>query len=263
MYNMNLSNIYENIVKDADPRVKLWPLVDSPSTITTIIGIYLISIFIGPKYMNNKPAYSLQRFIQFYNIFQILANSIIIYMFLDAGWYENIFIYCVPITYSTDPNSMKIALAMWYTMILKMIDLIETGIFVLRKKNNQISFLHLYHHVTTALLSWLCIKFYAAGMTTFIPMLNCTVHVIMYGYYFLSSLGKEIQKLILPYKPIMTIIQMVQFVILLMHLLQTFLSDCKVPKLSSFIMIINLIINFLLFLNFYMKSYKNSKTKNK
>ncbi|XP_046812936.1 elongation of very long chain fatty acids protein 7-like [Vespa crabro] len=263
MYNMNLSNIYENIVKNADPRMKLWPLVDPPSTIITIIGLYMISIFIGSKYMNNRPAYSLKRFIQFYNIFQILANSIIIYMLLDGVWYENIFIYCVPITYSTDPASMKIALAIWYTMILKMIDLIETMIFVLRKKNNQISFLHLYHHVTTAFLSWLCVRFYAVGIVTFIVILNCSVHVIMYGYYFLSSLGPEIQKLILPYKPILTIIQMVQFVILLIHLLRTFLPDCKAPKLASFILFINLIINLLLFLNFYMKTYKNSKTKNK
>ncbi|XP_047354504.1 elongation of very long chain fatty acids protein 7-like [Vespa velutina] len=260
---MNLNNIYENMIKGVDPRVKQWPLVDSPSTIITIIGIYIVSIFIGSKYMNNRPAYSLKRFIQFYNIFQILANSIIVYMFLDGGWYENIFIYCVPLIYSTDPSSMKIALAIWYTMILKMIDLIETGIFVLRKKNNQISFLHVYHHITTAFLAWLCIRFYAAGMAASISMLNCSVHVIMYAYYFLSSLGPEIQKLILPYKPILTIIQMVQFVILLIYLLQTFLPDCKVPKLASFIMFINLIINLLLFLNFYMKTYKNSKTKNK
>nr|KAF7437756.1 hypothetical protein H0235_000147 [Vespula pensylvanica] len=97
----------------------------------------------------------------------------------------------------------------WWALLTKLVDLIETGIFVLRKKNRQISFLHLYHHVSTVLLGWMFGKYYADGMGTFIPLVNCTVHVIMYTYYFLSTFGPNVRKVIHRYKFLLTITQMV------------------------------------------------------
>ncbi|KAF7417512.1 hypothetical protein HZH68_000165 [Vespula germanica] len=214
---------YKNFIENVDKRLTSWVLIHSSSIVPMIVGIYIILLLV------------------------------------NGGWYRDIFIYCVPVTYSTDPASMKIASGMWWTLILKIVDLIETEIFVLRKKNSQITFLHVYHHISTVLLIWLGVRYFAGGMACFLPLVNCSIHVIMYTYYFLSSLGPEIQKLILPYKPILTITQMVQFVVLLLHLIQAFLPSCNVPKLPVFITFINIIINFLLFYNFYQKNYKNPK----
>ncbi len=47
----------------------------------------------------------------------------------------------------------------WHTMFVKLIELVETVFFVLRKKQNQISFLHVYHHVTTFVMLWLFVKY--------------------------------------------------------------------------------------------------------
>nr|XP_050864630.1 elongation of very long chain fatty acids protein 7-like isoform X1 [Vespula vulgaris] len=254
---------YKNFIENVDKRLTSWLLVHSSSTVPMIIGIYIILLLVSMKYMKNKKAYSLKTFIYCYNIFQIIANSIIIYIYIDGGWYTDIFIYCAPVTYTTDPAPMKIASGMWWTLILKLIDLIETEIFVLRKKNSQITFLHVYHHISTVLLMWLGVRYFAGGMACFLPLVNCSIHVIMYTYYFLSSLGPKIQKLILPYKPILTITQMIQFVVLLLHLFQAFLPSCNVPKLPAFVTFFDIIINFLLFYNFYQKNYKNPKVKSK
>jgi len=35
--------------------------------------------------------------------------------------------------------------------LLKVVDLVETIFFVLRKKNSQVSFLHVYHHIMMVL----------------------------------------------------------------------------------------------------------------
>lgn len=43
--------------------------------------------------------------------------------------------------------------------MLKVFELSDTFIFVLRKKYNQASFLHIYHHASTVLLSWIACKF--------------------------------------------------------------------------------------------------------
>lgn len=93
--------------------------------------------------------------------------------------------------------------------MLKLIDLVETVVFVLRKKQEQISFLHVYHHVSTILLMWFMTKYYAVTMASFGILINCAVHVIMYTYYYLSTLGPNMQKILSPYKPIITSVQMV------------------------------------------------------
>lgn len=92
----------------SDKRLTSWLLVHSSSTVPMIIGIYIILLLVSMKYMKNKKAYSLKTFIHCYNIFQIIANSIIIYIYIDGGWYTDIFIYCTPVTYTTDPAPMKV-----------------------------------------------------------------------------------------------------------------------------------------------------------
>lgn len=44
-------------------------------------------------------------------------------------------------------------------MIAKLLDLLDTIFFVLRKKDSQISFLHIYHHTITFTFSWYYLKY--------------------------------------------------------------------------------------------------------
>lgn len=45
------------------------------------------------------------------------------------------------------------------TFLLKIFELIETVFFVMRKKYNQISKLHVYHHASTVTMAFLMVKF--------------------------------------------------------------------------------------------------------
>lgn len=51
----------------------------------------------------------------------------------------------------------------WWYFFSKVVDLLDTVFFVLRKKQNQVSFLHVYHHFITCLFSWGYLK-YLPGM---------------------------------------------------------------------------------------------------
>ena len=94
--------------------------------------------------------------------------------------------------------------------MLKIFDLIETGIFTLRKKYRQVSFLHLYHHVSTVLIAWLGVRFIPVHVATFVVLVNSAVHIIMYSYYFGSTHNsKVVQAIVSPLKRYITIIQMV------------------------------------------------------
>lgn len=56
---------------------------------------------------------------------------------------------------------MQIARAVWLYYMAKIIELLDTVFFVLRKKNSQVSFLHLYHHSLMPVCSFIGVKYFA------------------------------------------------------------------------------------------------------
>ena len=55
--------------------------------------------------------------------------------------------------------------AMWLYFIIKIVDLIDTVIFALRKKQNQITFLHVFHHFSMVVNAWYGVKYVAGGQS--------------------------------------------------------------------------------------------------
>ncbi|XP_015177519.1 PREDICTED: elongation of very long chain fatty acids protein 1-like [Polistes dominula] len=256
-----LRNVARFVFTASDPRFQDWILF-KPYAVIFILFSYLYFVLVcGPRFMKNRKPYSLKTFIKFYNIFQIFLNGYMVYKFLRGCWYLKISIYCHPVSYDTSPEDMEIAVTSWLCLVSKIIDLIETVIFILRKKDKQVSFLHLYHHVTTLTVGWIFGKHYSGGMAVIIPIVNCSVHVIMYTYYFASLLDGKIRDIVSKYKHWVTIIQMVQFVLLLVHNGQAFSPNCDVPNVIVFISCANYVINFFLFYNFYKHAYLKKNIK--
>ena len=103
---------------------------------------------------------------------------------------------------------------LWLGFITKIIELLDTVFFILRKKNNQLSFLHVIHHGKCSrifpilffkilnndekgclpLNCWFALKFVGGGFGTFGCLLNCFVHFVMYFYYFLAAYGDRFKK---------------------------------------------------------------------
>lgn len=105
-------------------------------------------------------------------------------MYTLTGGYN---LLCEPVDYSYDDVPMLIADGCHTYFLLKLIDLMDTVFFVLRKKTNQISFLHLYHHTGMVILTWNATKFFAGGHSVFTGFLNSIIHVVMYTYYLVSA----------------------------------------------------------------------------
>ncbi|GBM17044.1 Elongation of very long chain fatty acids protein 7 [Araneus ventricosus] len=89
---------------------------------------------------------------------------------------------------------LQIVQVCWVAYISKLIEYFDTVIFVLRKKDSQISFLHVFHHTTVPVIAWLGVSYGPGGYNTIFPMVNAFIHVWMYLYYGLASLGPESQK---------------------------------------------------------------------
>lgn len=56
-------------------------------------------------------------------------------------------------------NLLKMAAAVWWYFFAKIVELLDTVFFVLRKKNRQITFLHLYHHTMMPICAWIGVRF--------------------------------------------------------------------------------------------------------
>lgn len=63
--------------------------------------------------------------------------------------------------YSDDEVPLKIARRCHIYFLVKVLDLMDTVFFVLRKKQNQVSFLHVYHHTGMVMLTWSGVKWFA------------------------------------------------------------------------------------------------------
>lgn len=239
----------------ADTRTNHWFLISSPVSIILLSLAYLYFVLkCGPRYMKDRNPYKLHQFIRLYNVFQIVTNVWFVYEAIDAGWYRDYFFYCRPVEYSS-AQAIRFTYLAWYLLLLKLFDYIETCIFVLRKKYRQVSFLHLYHHVSTVFIVWTLVKYFCTGIALTIALVNSMVHVIMYTYYLLSSFGPSVRQLLNPIKKMITIIQMIQFVFLMLHSMRAYIPGCPGVKFGATVVLIDLAINLVLFYDFYQKNY--------
>lgn len=56
----------------------------------------------------------------------------------------------------------------------------DTIFFVLRKKYNQVTFLHIFHHGIMPLGCCLGLKFHPVTYSGFMPLINAFIHSLMY-----------------------------------------------------------------------------------
>lgn len=74
--------------------------------------------------------------------------------------------------------------------------------------------MHVSHHAIMPFTGWFASKYAPSITTGLTPILNSFVHVIMYFYYYQSSLGNDRFKWI---KQWITTIQLIQFMIIFCH----------------------------------------------
>ncbi|KAB0401053.1 hypothetical protein E2I00_003307 [Balaenoptera physalus] len=232
--------------------------MSSPLPQTIILGLYVYFVTsLGPKLMENRKPFELKKAMITYNFFIVLFSVYMCYeaSFVMSGWGTGYSFRCEIVDYSRSPTALRI-------------------FFVLRKKSSQVTFLHVFHHTIMPWTWWFGVKFAAGGLGTFHAFLNTAVHVVMYSYYGLCALGPAYQKY-LWWKKYLTSLQLVQFVIVTIHIGQFFfMEDCKYqfPVFLYIIMSYGCIF-LLLFLHFWYRAYtkgqrlpktvKNGVCKNK
>jgi GNS1/SUR4 family len=139
--------------------VESWPLMGSPAPLLLTFATYLLFVLsVGPRYMKDRKPMNLNFFTRGYNIFQVFACMYFINWAYNRGIDFSSTWKCLENRKDADER-FDLDQSSWLFMMLRLIELIETVIFVLRKKQNQVSSLHIYHHLSTVVLLWSFLKY--------------------------------------------------------------------------------------------------------
>lgn len=135
----------------------------------TSIGLFLLNKWgnISVKYIE----YSKKIILLFY--FQFLKTNPQVFAFWK----------CSAVDFSYSENAMETLNYTYLTFLLKIIELSETIFFVLRKKESQVSKLHVYHHISTVIFVWIMVKFYAGMYLASKILKKCKLIQIYFRWY--------------------------------------------------------------------------------
>lgn len=243
----------------SDPRTKDWFLIGSPWGCIVILASYLYFVYtLGPRLMETRQPYKFDRLMQIYNAMQIVLNARLLYKALTLAWLWDYSYICEPVDFSNEPKPVEIAATVWFYFMVKVFDLLDTVFFVLRKKQNQVSFLHVYHHAGMVLGSWGAAKYLPGGHVTFLGLVNAFVHMVMYSHYLATSLKLGNAW----WKKYITQLQLAQFILLLIHFSQLIWTEnCDFPAWPAAVFIPQNLFMIVLFSDFYYKTYVKKPRK--
>ncbi|CAH0627407.1 unnamed protein product [Chrysodeixis includens] len=234
-----------------------WFLMGSGYNIILILVPYWLFVLkFGRNYMKNREPYKLTTLITLYNAVQVIISCFLVYgatsMLNTYGYFPKT---CVM---ETENRRRRLAALTYYYFLAKITELLDTIFFVLRKKEKQLSFLHIYHHSLMASVPWVIFKYEASYRLIFIGQLNSFVHVIMYTYYALASYPSLAKYLW--WKKYITSMQLIQFMTVFVHfIVSTKLSDCSISYTLTAALFFHVFFFLYLFGKFYVDTYKKKQ----
>ncbi|XP_067141228.1 very long chain fatty acid elongase 6-like [Centruroides vittatus] len=220
-------------------------------------------IYGGQKYMKSRKPYDL-RIILFVWNFLLFSFSIIgtirsspelIYVIREFGFVHSI---C-----TNSYKNFQVSVC-WNCLFLwsKVIELFDTVFIVLRKKN--LIFQHWFHHALTLFFSWYLASELSSISRWYVAM-NFFVHSLMYAYFAVKCASIWVPKLISMF---ITTVQIIQMIIgtfctfISLFILYKF-NDCDISESGILVAMFTYVVNLLLFIRFFYRSYLIKSTVNK
>ena len=171
-----------------DPRLKDYPMMSTFKIPLAILGVYLFFVlYLGPRLMANRKPFSLKWIIIPYNLIMSVVNLYFFIQLLRASEMgrELLNVDFRP-TDDTSPLTLYVVSVAYAYLVSKYIDKLDTIFFVLRKKQSQVTGLHVYHHSMVPLMGWVYFRTNAfhVGASAF-AILNTPIHTVCFNLFFI------------------------------------------------------------------------------
>ncbi|XP_028966797.1 elongation of very long chain fatty acids protein AAEL008004-like [Galendromus occidentalis] len=244
-----------------DPRTRGWLLLESTPYLYSLLVAYVLTVKIFlPTWMRHRKPFELLPYIRAYNIFMIVANAWYFVQMSKRSYLGGGFNFvCQGITHKVDSETMRLLDLHHQYLFIRIIDLLDTIFFGLRKKWEHISVLHVAHHCIVVFLVNYGAQYGVDCQPLGAVLINQVIHVIMYSYYFLASFGSRFQKY-LWWKRYLTQLQLAQFMTIIIHSVAPLLFPCEnLPGMHIALGISSCSFFLIMFLQFYFQKYLSSR----
>jgi elongation of very long chain fatty acids protein 4 len=231
-----------------------YPLSDFASAFAVCVA-YLTFVVVGTLVMKaGVPAIKTSALQFVYNPLQVVLCS---YMCVEAGIqaYRNGYTALPCNAFNFENPVMGNVLYMFY--LSKVLDFFDTFFIIVGKKWNQLSLLHVYHHLTIFFIYFVNSRVAYDGDIFATIILNGFIHTIMYMYYFVSAHTKDIW-----WKKYLTAMQMIQFLTMNVQGYFMVTRSCSgMPTKIPVFYMVYIQTLFWLFMNFFIRSYCSKPRK--
>lgn len=145
----DISAKYDDFMANGDARILEYPFMKSPTTTLSLCFAYLMFVkVIGPRLMQNRKPFELRMPMILYNFAMVILNGYLFWFFGVYGWFGKYNIKCQPVDKTNSPDALGMVHIGWIFYFSKFIEFLDTIFFVLRKKDRQVTSLHVVHHMT-------------------------------------------------------------------------------------------------------------------
>jgi len=162
--------------------------VDNPYFSYATVTIYALLIYLGRKYMatrepfkwrNTMAAWNL--LLSIYSLIAALRIGLPVLHFVTSDSFRDTLCEHKEINYGRNSVGFYLTTFVWS----KYFELLDTFFIIIHKK--PLILLHWYHHISVLVFAWDSAAKKAPAAPIFAAM-NASVHFIMYGYYFLTTI---------------------------------------------------------------------------
>ncbi|KAH9399492.1 Elongation of very long chain fatty acids protein 7 [Tyrophagus putrescentiae] len=221
-----------------DPRaVHFWLMSGGPWKLLALTAAYIAIVVFGSRLMRGQAPLELRTPMLVYNVLMVAINGYFLYEALTwIGFGARLLDFRFPSPADRSPEAMRIVNSFNLYFWTKFVDYFDTFFFILRKKNRQVTTLHIYHHISVPIIGW--ISSWISPTMPVLGLLHCPY---------------------LWWKKYITQIQLIQFAIIGLYGLCLNLLHSGYPLIYRMMPVSQALIFLVMFGQFYVRSYLSSK----
>eukprot|EP00177_Eucheuma_denticulatum_P008819 GFKZ01016019.1.p1 GENE.GFKZ01016019.1~~GFKZ01016019.1.p1 ORF type:complete len:326 (-),score=25.09 GFKZ01016019.1:1972-2949(-) len=169
------------------PQSSSFPLMTPHYALMFALSYLIFVLTCAPLFSLAGFAIKLKPIMRCYNLFMVLLSSYMCIKAIQLARTHHDSLFCVPML--DGAAGAEFAQLVWIFTYSKVVEFLDTVFMIFEGRLRQVSFLHVYHHVTI-LTYWFAITWLAPGSDAYFSLAgNSFIHVLMYGYYLLASFG--------------------------------------------------------------------------
>lgn len=183
---VNLQLFALNSQWPGDPRTESWPLMQNPYPSILLSLLYLLGVKVGMDLMKDRKPMNVKVPLIWYNFILVLLN---LWIFIESGitgWFGKYNVFCQPVPQEASEINIRMAFSGWVFFMSKFIEFADTGFFIVRKRNDLVTRLHVIHHSIIPTSSWTTVKYTPGELSTHIQMLlKMFLFLLLLFFFFL------------------------------------------------------------------------------